>query len=203
MNTTQSESLKGRKIAILATNGFEQDELFEPKKALENAGAKVDIVSPEHDEIKSWKEKDWGKKIKVDVELDQANASSYDGIVLPGGVINPDQLRMNPTAVRFVKSFVDAKKPIAAICHGPWTLIETGVLKSGRKLTSWPSLRTDLVNAGAKWVDEEVVVDQGLITSRKPADLEAFNEKMIEEFSSRPLLKPQWSERAPDRGSYN
>ncbi len=182
MSLTQNETLKGKKIAILATNGFEQDELFEPKKALEAAGAKVDVVSPESGEIKAWKDKDWGKKISVDVELANAEASSYDGIVLPGGVLNPDQLRMNPEAVAFVKTFVDAEKPIAAICHGPWTLIETGLIKEGRKMTSWPSLKTDLENAGAEWVNEEVVVDQGLVTRRKPADLPAFNRKMIEEF---------------------
>jgi protease I len=183
MTSLATERLTGKKFAILATNGFEQSELLEPKKALENAGAKVDVVSPESGTIKGWKDKNWGEKISVDVELKNAKASEYDGIVLPGGVINPDQLRMNPAAVDFVKSFVKNKKPIAAICHGPWTLIETGLLKEGRKMTSWPSLKTDLTNAGAKWVDQDVVVDHGLITSRKPDDLPAFNKKMIEEFA--------------------
>jgi protease I len=177
-----SKQLKGKKIAILATNGFEQSELFDPKEALEASGAKVDVVSPESGEIKGWKNKDWGKSIAVDVVLDQAKAETYDAVMLPGGVINPDQLRMNPKAVDFVKSFVTAKKPIAAICHGPQTLIETGVVK-GKTLTSWPSLKTDLKNAGATWVDEEVVVDHGLVTSRKPDDIPAFNQKMIQAFS--------------------
>jgi protease I len=181
-NVSENTELKGKKIAILATNGFEQDELLQPKKALEDAGATVDVVSPESGEIMGWKGKNWGEKINVDVQLGKADAASYDGIVLPGGVINPDQLRMNKDAVAFVKTFVDGEKPIAAICHGPWTLIETGLLKKGRKMTSWPSLKSDLQNAGAVWVDEEVVVDQGLVTSRKPDDLPAFNKKMIAEF---------------------
>jgi protease I len=183
MNTSQNLSLSGKKIAILATHGFEQAELFEPKKALEKSGAQVDVVSPESGMIKGWDGKDWGKKIAVDVELKNADSAEYDGIVLPGGVINPDHLRMDPQAVKFLKSFVDDKKPIAAICHGSWTLIETGLLKEGRRMTSWPSLKTDLTNAGAKWVDEEVVVDHGLITSRKPSDLPAFNKKIIEIFA--------------------
>lgn len=183
MNASQNRSLIGKKIAILATNGFEQAELFEPKQALEKSGAQVDVVSPESGMIKGWDEKDWGKKIAVDVELKDADPEEYDGIVLPGGVINPDHLRMNPKAVKFLKSFVQDKKPIAAICHGSWTLIETGILREGRKMTSWPSLKTDLTNAGAHWVDEEVVVDRGLITSRKPDDLPAFNKKMIEIFA--------------------
>jgi len=172
----------GLKVAILATEGFEQSELLEPRKALEDAGATAEVVSPMPDRIKAWKHDDWGKKVDVDVNLDDADPSRYDALLLPGGVMNPDKLRMNPRAVAFVKRFVEAGKPIAAICHGPWTLVEAGAVR-GRRVTSWPSLRTDLVNAGADWVDEEVVVDNGLVTSRKPDDLPAFNRKMLEEFA--------------------
>lgn len=174
------KKLEGKKVAILATNGFEQSELEQPLKALKEAGAKVDIVSPEKGKIKSWKNKNWGEEINVDVTLDAANADDYDALVLPGGVLNPDQLRTNEKAVHFVDGFLEIGKPIAAICHGPWTLIETGRLK-GRKMTSFKSLRTDLVNAGANWVDEKVVVDEGLVTSRGPKDLDAFCKKIIEE----------------------
>jgi protease I len=176
------ESLKGKRIAILATNGFEQSELEEPKKALEKAGAKTEVVSPAKDMIRGWKHTEWGTSVPVDVELERANASQYDGLVLPGGVINPDALRLVPQAIEFIRAFSTARKPIAAICHGPWTLINAGAVR-GRKVTSWPSLRVDLENAGATWVDREVVVDQGLVTSRKPDDLPAFNAKMIEEFA--------------------
>ena len=172
--------LEGKRVAVLATDGFEQSELLEPCKALRDAGAKAEIVAPKSGQIRAWKHKEWGETVEVDVTLDTADPESYDALVLPGGVMNPDQLRMNPDAVDFVRSFVEARKPIAAICHGPWTLIEAGAVK-GRKMTSWPSLRTDLTNAGAKWVDAEVVTDQGLVTSRKPDDLPAFNRKMIEE----------------------
>ena len=175
------QKLKGRKVAILATNGFEQSELFDPKKALEDAGADVKIISPKDGEIKAWKGKDWGQSIKVDLSLEDANPEDFSALVLPGGVMNPDTLRMNEKAVKFVKHFTESGKPIAAICHGPWTLIETGFVK-GKKMTSYGSIKTDLKNAGANWVDEEVVVDNGLITSRKPDDLPAFNKKMIEEF---------------------
>jgi len=171
----------GMRVAILATEGFEESELLEPKKALESEGAKAEVVSPKDGEIRGWAKGDWGKKVDVDVLLEEADPAAYDALVLPGGVMNPDKLRMNPRAVAFVKSFVDAGKPIAAICHGPWTLIEAGAVR-GRRMTSWPSLQTDLRNAGARWVDEEVVVDEGIVTSRKPADLPAFNRKMIEEF---------------------
>ncbi|HKB70961.1 MAG TPA: type 1 glutamine amidotransferase domain-containing protein [Thermoanaerobaculia bacterium] len=174
--------IEGRKVAILATEGFEQSELLEPRRALEDAGAKTRVVSPMPGEIRGWKKDDWGKKVDVDLALDEADAAEFDALLLPGGVMNPDRLRMDPRAVAFVKSFVDSGKPIAAICHGPWTLIEAGAA-SGRRMTSWPSLRTDLRNAGAEWVDEEVVVDNGLITSRKPDDIPAFNRKMIEEFA--------------------
>jgi protease I len=175
------KKIDGMRVAILATDGFEQAELLEPKRVLEKEGATAEVVSPNPEEIRGWDQNDWGKKVDVDVLLDEADPSQYDALVLPGGVMNPDRLRMNPRAVAFVKSFADAGKPIAAICHGPWTLIEAGAVR-GRRVTSWPSLRTDLRNAGAEWVDEEVVVDRGLVTSRKPADLPAFNRKMLEEF---------------------
>jgi protease I len=176
-----AKKLTDRKIAILATDGFEQSELMEPKKALEAAGAEVDVVSLKKGLIKGWNSGNWGESVEVDAIVSEVSARDYDGLVLPGGVINPDKLRMDPNAVSFVSDFTRSGKPIAAICHGPWTLIETDVLE-GRTVTSWPSLKTDLINAGAKWLDKEVVVDNGLITSRKPDDLPAFNEKMIEEF---------------------
>jgi len=174
-----ADKLKGKKIAILATDGFEQAELAEPRKALEDAGATTEIISPKGGEIKGWKLKDWGDKVKVNRTLDEARPSDYDALVLPGGVINPDHLRMEPKAVSFVKEFAQSGKPLAAICHGPWTLVEAGVVK-GRKMTSWPSLRTDLKNAGANWVDEQVVVDGNFITSRKPDDIPGFSQKIIE-----------------------
>jgi protease I len=177
-----AHDLNGRKIAILVTDGFEQVELTSPRKALDAAGATSHIVAPEGGKVKAWDGKDWGEEFDVDVELSSARAEEYDGLLLPGGVLNPDKLRMNDRAVAFVGAFVDAGKPIAAICHGPWTLIETGALK-GRELTSYRSIRTDLVNAGASWVDREVVVDAGLVTSRNPDDLPAFNDKMVEEFA--------------------
>jgi protease I len=175
-------TLKGKKIAALVEQGFEQSELLDPRKALEDAGADVHIVSPQKSDVKGWNHTDWGKTVSVDRVLDEARASDYDALLLPGGVMNPDKLRINPAAVAFVREFVAAGKPIAAICHAPWTLIEAGAVK-GRRMTSWPSLRTDLVNAGALWVDQEVVVDRGLVTSRKPDDIPAFNRKMIEEFA--------------------
>lgn len=175
-------SLNGKKVAILVAEGFEQVELTEPRKALEQAGAQTRIVSPAKSEVQGWNHFDKGEKLKVDVPMEQADAGEFDALLLPGGVANPDQLRTQPRAVQFVRSFFDADKPVAVICHGPWTLIEAGVVK-GRTLTSWPSLKTDLVNAGANWVDKEVVVDNGLVSSRKPADLDAFNRKMIEEFA--------------------
>jgi len=173
--------LKGIKVAILAADGFEQPELSEPKKALEEAGAETSIVSPAKGQVQAWKHFDKGDKFTVDVSLDEANPDEFDALLLPGGVANPDQLRTMPKAVAFVRKFFDEGKPVAAICHGPWTLIEADVV-SGRTITSWPSLKTDLKNAGANWVDLEVVVDDGLVSSRKPADLPAFNRKMIEEF---------------------
>lgn len=175
-------NLQGKKVAILATDGFEQSELLEPRKALDEAGATTQVVSPTGKKIKGWDQKDWGKEVSVDVPLDAANAEEFDALLLPGGVMNPDQLRMNPTAVQFVKQFTDAGKPVAAICHGPWTLVEAGAVR-GRTMTSWPSLKTDLKNAGASWVDKEVVNDQGVVTSRRPDDIPAFNREMIRLFS--------------------
>src|SRR5207237_4882149 len=162
--------------------GFEQVELIKPRKALDKIGAKTEIVSPQEGQVRGWNIKKWGKFVAVDTPLDSVDPASYDALLLPGGVMNPDKLRVNPKAVAFVKAFVAAGKPIAAICHGPWTLIEAEAVR-GRRVTSWPSLKTDLRNAGANWVDEECVVDNGLVTSRKPADIPAFNQKMIEEFA--------------------
>jgi protease I len=173
--------LSNKRVAILVADGFEQIELTSPREALDAAGAKTEIVSPVKGEVQGMNHDKPGDKLTVDVLLDKADAGAYDALLLPGGVMNPDTLRMNPAAVEFVRSFVDAGKPIASICHGPWTLIETGVTK-GRRMTSWPSVKTDLKNSGADWVDEEVVVDRGLVTSRKPDDLPAFNRKMVEEF---------------------
>jgi protease I len=171
-----AHDLNGKHVAILATDGFEQSELQEPKRLLESWGAKVTVVSPgDAREIRGWKGKDWGESVRVDQPLQGASADSYDALVLPGGVINPDQLRTQAPAVDFIKAFASAGKPVAAICHGPWLLVESGLAK-GRKLTSWPSLKTDLGNAGAEWTDAEVVVDNGVITSRKPDDIPAFSD---------------------------
>lgn len=178
MNARLSE----KKIAILVTEGFEQVELTGPKEALEKAGAQVDIISPAGETVRAWDSTKWGKTFAVDVELKKAHPEEYDALVLPGGVMNPDKLRMDTRAVNFVRRFFDHRRPVAAICHGPWTLIEADVVR-GRRVTSWPSLKTDLRNAGAEWVDEPVVVDDGLVTSRKPADIPAFNRRMIQEFS--------------------
>lgn len=173
-------TLQGKKVAILTENGFEEVELTSPKKALESAGATVDVVSPHKGKVKAWDHDHWSIEIDVDKTLDQVNANDYDALMLPGGVMNPDQLRQNKHAVEFAQAFIDSGKPIAAICHGPQLLIETDQL-SGRHMTSYPSLRTDLENAGALWADKEVVTDEGLVTSRTPKDLDAFNRKMIEE----------------------
>ncbi|PSB55850.1 protease [filamentous cyanobacterium CCP1] len=175
-----AQELNSKKVAILATDGVEQVELIHPKQALEKAGAQAQVVSPKSDSIQGFNHHDKGDRIPVDVSLDRANPSDYDALVLPGGVFNPDELRTNKKALQFIKAFFDAGKPVAAICHGPWTLIEAGVVK-GRTLTSWPSLQTDLKNAGATWVDQEVVVDSGLVTSRNPQDLPAFSDKLLEE----------------------
>jgi protease I len=185
-NTEFRDKLKGKHVAILATQGVEEIELTKPKKALEDAGAKVDVVAPrsgiKSGKIKAWDMTDWGDEIKVDVELSAANSGKYDALHLPGGVMDPDHLRTDAEAVAFVKSFFNDGKPVAAICHAPWTLIEADAVR-GKTMTSWPSLQTDLRNAGAKWVDREVVDDKNLVTSRKPDDIPAFNKAMIELFS--------------------
>ena len=175
-------TLQGKTIAILATDGFEQSELMKPRKALEEAGAQTQVVSPADKKIKGWNHKDWGEEIPVDVPLKSADPAQYDALLLPGGVMNPDQLSMDPDAVRFVKHFFEQAKPVAAICHGPWMLVEAGAVK-GRTVTSWPSLKTDILNAGGTWVDEEVILSNGVVTSRKPDDIPAFNREMIDLFS--------------------
>ena len=177
------QALAGLNVAILATDGFEQSELMEPLKALTQAGANIWIVSPKSGTLRGWQHKDWAEdEVRVDLTLDDTGPDDFDALVLPGGVMNPDALRMQPKAVAFVKSLFDADKPVAAICHGPWIVIETGAAR-GRLMTSWPSLRTDIENAGGHWTDAEVVVDGNLVTSRKPDDLPAFNAKLIEEFA--------------------
>jgi len=178
----QDNKLHGVKVAILVTDGFEQVELTEPKNALQAAGAETLIVSPKDEQVRGWNFTDWGEKLPVDLKLDEAKPEDFDALLLPGGVLNPDALRIEPKAVAFVKAFFDAGKPVASICHGPWSIIETGAAR-GRRMTSWPSLKSDLTNAGADWVDEEVTVDRNLVTSRKPEDIPAFNVKMIELFS--------------------
>jgi len=174
------KNLNKKTVAILATNGFEESELIEPKKALQQAGADVHIVSLESGEIKGWADGNWSNSYKVDKTLDQVTQSDYNALMLPGGVINPDLLRKDDKAVQFIRSFFENHKPVAAICHAPWLLAEAGVLK-GRKITSYDSIKTDIINAGAQWIDQEVVVDQGLVTSRNPNDLPAFNRKLVEE----------------------
>ncbi|MEL7331862.1 MAG: type 1 glutamine amidotransferase domain-containing protein [Cyanobacteria bacterium J06560_2] len=177
-----SNELNGKKIAILVMDGFEQVKLTKPKAALEAAGAQTQIVSPQTGQVQGWNHFDKADYFSVDVAMADAKASDYDGLLLPGGVANPDQLRTEEKAVDFIKSFFDTNKPVAAICHGLWTLIEAGVVKS-RKVTSWPSLKTDLTNAGATWVDQEVVEDNGLVTSRNPDDIPAFNQRAITAFA--------------------
>lgn len=172
-------NLNDKRVAILATDGVEQEELTDPRKALQEAGAEVHVIAPKAGEIRAWNHKEWGDNLPVDKTVDEVQASDYDALVLPGGVMNPDQLRQNEQAVSFTRAFADANKPIAAICHAPWLLINADIVR-GRRLTSYPSLQQDLENAGAKWVDEEVVVDGGLVTSRRPADIPAFNKKTIE-----------------------
>jgi protease I len=174
-------TLSGFRVALLATDGFEQSELIEPRSALRDAGADAEVISLKGPRVHGWSNKEWGNEVDVDQTLDEADPKDYDALVLPGGVINADALRMQPKAVAFVKAFVDAGKPMGVICHGAWTLIEAGGVR-GHKLTSWPSLKTDLQNAGAKWVDEEVVVDGQLVTSRKPGDIPAFNREIIKLF---------------------
>lgn len=174
-----STHLAGRRIAILATDGFEQSELTEPKRLLEQAGAQTDVIAPgDASEIKGWSKGDWGDTVDVNVALEDARPDHYDALMLPGGVMNPDKLRLEPAAIALIKAFDEAGKPVAAICHGPWTLIDAGLVRN-RQVTSWPSLRTDLENAGAHWQDREVVRDGQLITSRKPGDIPAFADAII------------------------
>lgn len=180
-----ANELRNKRVAVLVENGFEQVELAEPVKALKEAGAQPEIVSPQPQKVKGWQHTDWGDEFPVDRRLEEAKPEEYDALLLPGGVMNPDRLRINQAAIRFIRHFVESGKPIAAICHGPWPLIEADGVR-GRKMTSWPSLKTDLRNAGAEWVDQEVIVDRGLVTSRKPDDIPAFNRKMIEEFAEGP-----------------
>ena len=178
------KKLEGKKIAVLVTDGFEQSELTEPVKAIKSEGGQVDIIAPDRNKVKSWNNGTWGLEFEVDKILAEADPDDYDGLLLPGGVMNPDQLRRNTHAVDFVKGFFDEShpKPVGAICHGPWTLINAGVVQ-GRNMTAYPSLEQDLVNAGAQWHDEQVVVDHGLVTSRNPGDLPAFNQKLVEELA--------------------
>lgn len=176
------KNLSGKKVAILTENGFEEVELTSPKKALENAGATVHIISPQEKKVKAWNHDHWSIELDVDKNLSEADPNNYDAVMVPGGVINPDQMRVNQQCVDFVRHFLESGKPTAAICHGPQLLIETGLLE-GREITSYPSIKTDLKNAGATWIDKEVIVDKGLVTSRSPKDLEAFNKKLVEEIS--------------------
>jgi len=181
-----AQSLNGVKVAILATDGFEQSELLEPRRALDDAGATTEVISLKTGRIKGWNHKEWGEEVAVDKTLESVDAKSYDALLLPGGVMNPDTLRMNPQAVEFVKAFFSAKKPVGAICHGPWTVIEAGAAK-GRTMTSWPSLKSDIQNAGGKWVDQEAVVDGNLVTSRNPKDIPAFNREVAKLLSNAKL----------------
>lgn len=174
--------VKGLKVAILITDGFEQVEMVKPRQALDDAGAQTKIVSPKPQTVRGWNHTEQGDEFRVDVPLEKAKATDFDALLLPGGVMNPDALRMQPAAVAFAKSFFDAEKPVAAICHGPWMVIEAGAAK-GRKIASWPSLKTDLHNAGAEWVDQEAVTDKNLVSARKPDDIPAFNRAMIELFA--------------------
>ena len=182
---TQERNLKGKRVAILVTDGFEQVELTEPRKALDAAGARTSVVSPKKDKVRGWNFTDWGQELEVDVPLAQAKADDFDALLLPGGVMNPDILRMDDKAVAFAAAFFEAGKPVASICHGPWMVIETGAAM-GRRIAAWPSLKTDLANAGAEWVDEEVCVDGNLVTSRKPDDIPAFNREMQKLFARSP-----------------
>ena len=184
------ENIKGMRVAILIEDGFEQVEMVEPRKALDQAGAKTSIVSPRNGQVRGWNFTDWSDSFPVDVALDRARPQDFDALLLPGGVMNPDHLRLQPKAVAFAKAFFDAGKPVAVICHGPWTVIETGAAR-GRRIASWPSLKTDLRNAGAEWVDQEVVLDGNLVSSRKPDDIPAFIRAMIGLFSKAHAQTPQ------------
>ena len=177
-----NENLVGLKVAILVDDGFEQIELVEPRKALDQAGAETSVVSPKNDRVRGWNFTEWGDQLSVDVVVDRARPQDFDALLLPGGVMNPDALRIQSKAIDFIEAFFDAGKPVASICHGPWTIIEAGAAR-GRRIASWPSLKTDLKNAGAEWLDQEVVVDGNLVTSRKPDDIPAFNREMIRLFS--------------------
>ncbi|MFN6945549.1 MAG: type 1 glutamine amidotransferase domain-containing protein, partial [Cytophagaceae bacterium] len=187
--------LINKNVAVLVENGFEEIEMTAPVKVLNQAGANVFIISTGKT-VKSWNIDGWGQEYAVDLDIKEANPETFNALLLPGGVLNPDKLRMNPHAVDFVKFFVRNKLPIAAICHGPWTLIETGMME-GRRMTGYPSIKTDILNSGAAYEDKEVVVDQGLVTSRKPADLEVFCNKMVEEFAEGPHIRDK--ERGPIR----
>lgn len=193
-----AQKLEGKRVAFVVCDGFEQVELTGPKERLEELGATCEIVSPTEGKVKGWKHVEWGDELDVDVPLGRASADDYDAVVLPGGAMNPDKLRVVPEAQAFVRKFVEAGKPVAAICHGPWTLIDAGLVE-GRRVTSWPTLKTDLVNAGAEWVDEEVVVDDGIITSRKPDDIPAFTDKIAEELLEPPHGEARRRAAAPQR----
>jgi protease I len=184
MEIAMTGKLSHLRVAILATDGFEESELRKPREALDDAGARTVFVSQHSGDVRGWSMRDWGDALRADATLAEADPADFDALLLPGGVINPDRLRIDPKALAFIKAFVDADKPIAAICHGPWTLIDTGGVK-GKRVTSWPSLATDLRNAGAQWVDEPVVTDRNLVTSRKPDDIPMFNEAMIALFAQR------------------
>ena len=175
-----NEKVRGKKVAILATDGFEESELLEPKRMLEEAGIQTTVVAPQAGKIRAWKHTEWGQEMQVDQTLEECEPNDFDALMLPGGVMNPDKLRMEPRAVQFVRAMAESGKPIGAICHGPWMLVEADAVR-GRKVTSYPAIQTDLKNAGANWVDEEVVTDQGIVTSRKPDDIPAFAKKLIEE----------------------
>lgn len=179
-----TERLNGCRVAILVTDGFEEVELTQPRQALDEAGARTSIVSPKEGTVRSWRSTDWGQDFPVDVQLKDAQPDAFDALLLPGGVLNPDKLRMDPSAMAFAASFFESDKPVAAICHGPWTVIETGNAE-GRRIASWPSLQTDLLNAGAEWVDRASVTDGNLTTSRNPGDIPQFNAAMVELFANR------------------
>lgn len=179
-----AEQLNGLRVAILVDNGFEQVEMTEPRKALDDAGAKTFLISPQTEKVRGWKTSDWGDSFRVEIPLDMANPKDYDALLLPGGVMNPDKLRLQPEAVEFVRDFFNKGKPVAAICHGPWMLVEANVIR-GKTLTSWPSVQTDIRNAGGHWVDQDAVVDGCLLTSRKPDDLPVFNSRIVSLFASK------------------